>query len=477
MLLAIVPESAGKSDMNAASVSSSPAHPCRLRILRRKFLSPAKTLMLPLPSPVSSLFRRSRGRPPPHPDHRRKRKPPPTHRDVEFSIDVDDISNRVSLVLSRFYRLSEAKLRHFFSSGAEAYNDLKSSIRVDRSNRIVFSCGQSSLLFVGNIFLWTSVVVLALKIFSWLWAWRYRWTFRDWKVIRRDRSLGGREVVVGRRDWRRKPERRSFWVSVNPLSSSTEIKEEKMRKSLMKQQKKLEKLPNWWPDHVPSPVLLFGKEDWQKEAHKLVKAIMDNRMSGKDYKDDDIIQLREICRTSGAKVSLGTDNARDSFYRAAVEFVLNFCTRVRLPGTAVEIDGEEVKQFICGLAENIGLDNPRAARLICAAVAARTRSSFLQSWAYEVQGKPVDSSEELSNLCQIYQIFPPEENAPEMEMVASGLKNSLKIEQRIRLLTLFGGLCSLDCLRVATEALGLVDVGSDAKHGLSYFGHSGNLSQ
>lgn len=53
---------------------------------------------------------------------------------------------------------------------------------------------------------------------------------------------------------------------------------------------------------------------------------------------------------------------------------------VQIDGENVQIDGEDVQQFISGLAENIGLENIRAARMVSAAVAARTRSWFLQAW-------------------------------------------------------------------------------------------------
>lgn len=46
----------------------------------------------------------------------------------------------------------------------------------------------------------------------------------------------------------------------------------------------------------------------------------------------------------------------------------------------VQIDGEDARQFVAGLADNIGLENTRAARIVSAAVAARTRSCFLQAW-------------------------------------------------------------------------------------------------
>lgn len=46
----------------------------------------------------------------------------------------------------------------------------------------------------------------------------------------------------------------------------------------------------------------------------------------------------------------------------------------------VELDGESAQEFIAGLADNIGLVNIRAARIVAAAVAARTRSWLLQAW-------------------------------------------------------------------------------------------------
>lgn len=48
--------------------------------------------------------------------------------------------------------------------------------------------------------------------------------------------------------------------------------------------------------------------------------------------------------------------------------------------TFVQIDGEDARGFIAGLADNIGLDKIRAARMVAAAVAARTRSWLLQAW-------------------------------------------------------------------------------------------------
>lgn len=50
------------------------------------------------------------------------------------------------------------------------------------------------------------------------------------------------------------------------------------------------------------------------------------------------------------------------------------------PSAFVQIIGEDAREFIAGLADNIGLEKYRAARMVTAAVAARTRSWLLQAW-------------------------------------------------------------------------------------------------
>lgn len=68
-----------------------------------------------------------------------------------------------------------------------------------------------------------------------------------------------------------------------------------------------------------------------------------------------------------------------AWYSWCCKPVYEFC-RAPSHSSFVQIDGEDIRQFIAGLAENIMLDNTRAARIVTAAVAARTRSLFLQAW-------------------------------------------------------------------------------------------------
>ncbi|URE40448.1 hypothetical protein MUK42_06154 [Musa troglodytarum] len=452
--------------MNAASSTAPPVLlPSHQRRLRRASLVFSPLVLKPRPplSISSSLFGQRRRRPSdPNSSSR--------GRNLELSIDPSAIAARASAAAGRLRRSSEESLRRFLSAGEEAYHDLRTSVRVDRSrNRVVFSCRESSLLFVSNLFLWSFVAVLAARALVWLGlGFRSRWRFGDWAVIRRDRSLGGREVVVGRtfrgRDWNKK----SFTVSTSPLSPvrGTELKTVENVAKIRKE--KQEKLPKWWPDSIPAPVIATGKQDYQREVDRLVRGEYSLRLatwmsefrplSQFELVDEDIITfllLHEICKVSGARASFETANARDSFYRASVDFVLNSCSRAIIPSDKPRIGGEDVRQFIAGLAINIGLTNSRAITLVSAAVAARTRSCFLQCWAFEVQGKRTEALEELLKICLIHRTFPPEEHSAEMEMVGSGLKRHLTIEQRRHLLSLYKETCGADDNRSIVEALGL----------------------
>lgn len=135
-------------------------------------------------------------------------------------------------------------------------------------------------------------------------------------------------------------------------------------------------------------------------------------------------QLRHLCKTYGVRAFISTENARNSLYRVSVNFVLDYCARYMrhnfhhhliivvfvllfLPNqdypsekfilfhilvtwfnlcsipdlsSSIEINGEGVREFIAGFSDNLGLDSYHAARMVSAAVAARTRSKILQAW-------------------------------------------------------------------------------------------------
>ncbi|KAL4353236.1 hypothetical protein GQ457_06G005500 [Hibiscus cannabinus] len=379
-------------------------------------------------------------------------------RTVEFDSSADDPNLKLLIHFDPTSPLSS--LDRFVSFSNDAFQDLVHSVHIDTQTRTFrLSCRKSTLKFFAAVLVCGFLVAFAFRVcFKLSLAVRARFLPKPKVIVRRDRSLGGREVIVGtNRDQGHHPRTNSSALD-NPLSlSTTSTSANKTNSSRLHVS---EKLPKWWPQPVSAPktASVFDSEYYQTQANRLVKAIVDNRLGGKDFAEEDIIQLRQICRTSGVRVSIDTTNTRDSLYRAAVELVLNVCCRASSQSTDVQIDGEDARQFLAGLADNIGLDNIRASRMASAGVAARTRFCFLQAWAFEMQGKRTEAVSELSKICLLHSIFPPGESSPEMEMVARGLEKILKAEQRELLMTMVVAICncSEEVRRSTAEALGLI---------------------
>ncbi|KAF8692695.1 hypothetical protein HU200_039529 [Digitaria exilis] len=354
--------------------------------------------------------------------------------------------------LWRLRRRVELRLHRLAVEADEAYRDLRYAARDVGGDRVVITFRRSSLRFAAGALLWMVVFAIAARALVGM-------VFRAWRrglgmgwfggrggggavVRRRDRSLGGKEVVVA--------------VSSSPLAAApTSHVQEPARVVWRKDPRAM--VPDWWPE-VGMPVMEPGPETekWARVANRLVRAIIDNRITGRDYRYDDAIQLRQLCKISGVKVSFDTENARDSFYRAAVNFVLDGCSRAAKDIGAAQVNGENPRDFLAGLAANIGLDKSRAATLLCACVAARTRTCFLQCWALEIQGKRPEALEELLKICRIHNMFPPEDNSAQMEMVAAGLEKNLQVAERVHLLNLYRSTCPTGNIKTAANALGLV---------------------
>ncbi|GAB2265592.1 hypothetical protein Dimus_000631 [Dionaea muscipula] len=417
--------------------------------LRHSQTSPTISMSFPAPR---RRHRRRAGSPPFEPSpHSKTSSSYPDPGKLQFVIDVDQLRRRASFALQRTLTSLESKLDRMVSSGYDAFEDLRTLISVDPCSRsnIVVSCKPSSVRFVGELVVWSCVVVVAVRALLGFGVrvWGGRRVGGTEVVLRRDRSLGGREVVVGRTiEDERKRKHEEFMSATRALEVTGED-------SFRREGRRL---PDWWPAESSSPVSISAvdREIHHRAAKKLVRGMMDDRVIGKGISDDDIIKLRQHCRKSGAKVSFGTVNFRDSFYRLAVDFVVNTCCKA---SSSTEVDSEDPRSFLAGLADNVGLLSTRAAIIVAAVVAAWTQLWFLQAWALELQGKHLDAMEELSKICVIHQIFTPEPFSPEMEMVARGLEKNLGRDQREFLLRTLVGVCGEGSRRSAAEALGLVD--------------------
>ncbi|ERN20111.1 uncharacterized protein LOC18448521 [Amborella trichopoda] len=375
-------------------------------------------------------------------------------RNIGSNVDRSDQKLEMVVDLKRMRTQVSESLNLLLINGKEALKDLQGLVTIDGNDRITVSCRRSSLEFIAYTFVLALCIVFVIRVLLKLGS-RYG-LYSNWGLVRRrDRSLGGREVVVGLRT-KGKDSSAKIRVSnsINPLSNvggalGIISKRNSMNHFNKAEEEDEEKLPKWWPDAGSSVIMALPKDEYQREANRMIRAIMDKRMSGRDVTEDDIIQLRRICKISGAKVSIKTENSRDSLYRITVDFVLNMCNSSLLHPTFVQIDGEKGPQFLAGFAKNIGLEETRAARMVCAAVAAFTRSKVLQAWALEIQGKRSEALEELSKICIVHQIFPPEDDSPEMEMLSQGLEKHLKVEQRERLFKLFVKVCGSQSQTIA----------------------------
>lgn len=89
-------------------------------------------------------------------------------------------------------------------------------------------------------------------------------------MVRRDRSLGGKEVVVGSRgdfDSRGK----GFGGLSNPLSLGKEGfngGSERVSRNWVRVGKRL---PEWWPKLEQSQVSMVDKQEYQREANRLIR--------------------------------------------------------------------------------------------------------------------------------------------------------------------------------------------------------------
>ncbi|KAF3457703.1 hypothetical protein FNV43_RR02361 [Rhamnella rubrinervis] len=271
----------------------------------------------------------------PRPPNRSRRK----HRRVGFFIPSEPSSSSLStssdsklqtvIDFDHLFHSSQSEFHQFLAAGENAYRDLQTLISFDVNRRMIVSCRRSTLRFVG-------VVGNPLS-------------------PAKEKFLSGSQRVSNN------------WVRVE------------------------KKLPKWWPSSMPHHGFTMDVQDYQREANRLIRdfghgvdfqdgwmmlghlsevvsPLVLNIMSESKFKVK-VAYYSYICKVIGLQVSFGTTNTRDTFYRASVNFVLNVCSRASSDSTITQIHGEGVRQFIAGLAENIGLENFRAARIVSAAVA------------------------------------------------------------------------------------------------------------
>ncbi|KAL9263390.1 hypothetical protein AKJ16_DCAP16097 [Drosera capensis] len=299
---------------------------------------PMNSLILPSPNPLNVL---------PHAPPTHAPSPTTTTSDrLRLVIDASSLKHKTLTIL-------HSKRESFISSGTDAIEDIRTLVTVDSRERIIVSCKGSTVRFLGEAVMLGFVGVVVVR-----WVAGLRWKGRgDEGVVvkRRDRSLGGREVVVGVRERRGKQE------------------------------------------VVEGRVGERREEGGEEEEVARVVAGGDGGGKGDDAEGGQSISQR-IILVVAFRVGYGVP-----------EWVNTFSQLV----------DEDPRSFLGGLADNIGLSSSRASVVVAAVVAARTRLWFLQAWALEMRGKHSGALEELSKICIVHQIFPPESSSMMIIMYAS----------------------------------------------------------
>jgi hypothetical protein len=166
-----------------------------------------------------------------------------------------------------------SNIRQLVSSGTEAYHDLQTLFTLDDNRRLVVSCRPSTLQFVGTSAAFTLVAFSVLRVLLQLVSRFASWTrnsssnYNNNKtMVRRDRSLGGKEVVVGLRS------------PIHNNKSSSSSSSTPIKRSLKVAGASQRKLPKWWPT-VNNNANAFDldmdhQDEYKRDAYRLVRGLL-----------------------------------------------------------------------------------------------------------------------------------------------------------------------------------------------------------
>lgn len=176
---------------------------------------------------------------------------------------------------------------NFVKEGKQAWKELRSSVAVQNDKRVIIAVRRSTIEFAGRTLLWTTLTIVFARVLL-SWAKRFRWGWEEgfgWNRTVRDRSLGGKEVVVkkGIKLWEGGPTKKAFRKTAQGLSPLDAVKvDTRSEKELHrlrasgepKKGKKEARLPPWWSGPELAPALPSEvTANAQKQANSLLHGI------------------------------------------------------------------------------------------------------------------------------------------------------------------------------------------------------------
>lgn len=177
---------------------------------------------------------------------------------------ADDLS--LTLDVQRISNLANSRFQLFLDSSKDAFSDLQTLVALDDNRRVVVSCKKSTMQFVGGVVILGFVFGFAIRILVKLGsALKGNFQSNPKFVVRRDRSLGGKEVVVSVDSIRSSSRDSKTSIASDQVSPSNSIP----RNLQLKAQ---DNLPKWWPTSLSSQNLdVVDKEEYQREANRIVR--------------------------------------------------------------------------------------------------------------------------------------------------------------------------------------------------------------
>jgi len=164
-------------------------------------------------------------------------------------------------------------------------------VAVQNDKRVVIAVRRSTMEFAGRTLIWTVLTIVFARVLL-TWSRRFRWGWEEgfsWPRTVRDRSLGGKEVVVksgGVKLWEGGPVKKAYRKTAQGLSPLDSVKvdtrsERELNRlkassepSTFKKVQRESRLPPWWSG--PEQASTLPPEitaNAQREANTLLHGI------------------------------------------------------------------------------------------------------------------------------------------------------------------------------------------------------------
>ena len=249
----------------------------------------------------------------------------------------------------------------------------------------------------------------------------------------RDRTLGGRQVFIP--EGQSIPNSPSSSTPPSPLAapaSRSESPAPSLNPAPPSSRAASDEEPAWWNPEPSRFRPESQRRDAADRARRCLKRLVDEKLAGRDFPVEGIIQLRDACSEAGEPVHVGYSNRRDAIFRAGVEAALQ-CAE-----NAEQIGGTQASRFVTALAHDLQVPQQRAANIVAASQASTLRSRVLDAVASMRQGNSANAMLSLQSVENAFSAIPQKaEQSAELEMVADSLAERVHSEEKAKVLQLY----------------------------------------